>query len=184
MQKCRSVFLYFLAGQFVLKLYQSGIQVIASIPNIFDFLQQPPLYTWFIVLCRKPQAHMCLSLLEIVYIGGAFPVFQRFNILQQCAASHQAEIELANLAAFIPTLPWARSSTESWVSSFSFKGHKSILLGGWCKSIHSFLLNATRQPQVGDTEWLRTRYLMRLGWFCSLNTTKLNMSLNMSLRNG
>lgn len=34
----------------------------------------------------------------------AFPLFQRFNILPECAASQQAQIEPAKLAAFIMTL--------------------------------------------------------------------------------
>lgn len=172
MQKCTGIFPLFF--WFLLKLHQRWVQVIVSSIQSVPYLWFPSTSTmaviYFLVQYRKPRDTCASRFGNCLYcICGAFPLFQTFNILPQCAASHQADIEPAQLAAFITTLPWARSATQSLVGPFLLKEIKASFLELLCQSIQSFLLNATVQPQVGDKEWLIS---IEAWMVCSLNTTK------------
>lgn len=86
-----------------------------------------------------------------------------------CSASHRERKPApAELPSFIATLLWARSSP---ISFGSLKWHKGVLLLGVMQE--SFSVNASRQAQVGDSEWLQIRSLLRRGCL-QLNTTRLS----------
>lgn len=134
----------------------------------------------FIFLYRKPRDTYVPPGVEIVYIAGAFPLLQRFNILPECAASHQAEIEPAKLAAFISMLFWARSSAKSLFGPLLLKETKASLLGGVTQE-YSVFSTECYQTTTGGWLWMAVDKISIEAWMvCSVNTSRLNMSLFLS----
>lgn len=135
---------------------------------IFYFLQQPPLYQRFIVLYRKPR-DMCASRLGDCLYRWSISSVAKDPISCQCVCSVQpgTEKKLKLQNCLYRCVALSKVIRHVFDSPFLSKDTKASLSEVLCKSIQSFPLNATRQPQVGDFEWLRTRYPLRLGCFAA-----------------
>lgn len=130
---------------------------------IFDFLKQPPLWPFFFYfLVKKTQRHF------LVYIGGAFPLFQK---IQYPASMCSVQLHTKQKLNLQSQMLLSRSCSERghppnlWLAFFFYKRQKHLSRRCYVTSIQAFSLNATRQLQVGDFELMWTRYILMLGWF-------------------